>query len=256
MKRFRSGGKVYSEGWQPAAAQGASAAQGGVIAFRSGFSAIETTLGEAEEDPLYVLGKRLIDVVIAMAGLVLLAPLFLLIGMLVVCDSDGPVLHRRCVLSRQSYLGGAAGTFIAFKFRTMHREADAMLQRDPELLHHYRKSFKLRNDPRVTRLGAFLRRSSLDELPQLWNVLTGEMTLVGPRIISPPELERYGDDAALLLSVRPGLSGLWQVSGRQEVPPVERVRLDLWYVRNRSLRLDLGILLRTVGCVFSGRGAC
>lgn len=202
------------------------------------------------------MGKRLIDIVGALVGLVLLAPVFAALAALVVLDSGGPAFHRRRVLARQGYEGGEPQGFDAFKFRTMHQNADEILRRDPDLMRRYQKDFKLKDDPRVTRIGDRLRRTSLDELPQLWNVLKGQMTLVGPRMICPAELEKYGDNAAKLLSVKPGLTGLWQVSGRQHISYPERVRLDMWYIDNRSLTLDLEILVRTVGCVLTGRGAC
>jgi lipopolysaccharide/colanic/teichoic acid biosynthesis glycosyltransferase len=115
--------------------------------------------------------------------------------------------------------------------------------------------FKMKRDPRTTRIGGFLRKTSLDEVPQIINVLRGEMSLVGPRMISPPELARYGDQAGELLAVRPGLTGLWQVSGRSALEPGSRVRLDLEYVRTRSFWLDLKLLLLTVTAVAGGRGA-
>ena len=203
----------------------------------------------------FFVAKRLVDVLGSALGLVVLAPVLLLIAFLVRLDSRGSVFHRRRVLAQQEYAGGTLRVFDAFKFRTMIPNADALLHSDPDLMREYRKEFKLKNDPRVTRLGDFLRRSSLDELPQLLNVLRGQMTLVGPRMIVPAELENYGPDAAKLLSVKPGITGLWQVSGRTNITYRERVRLDMWYIEHRSLRLDLEILLRTIGCVVQRRGA-
>ncbi len=206
---------------------------------------------------LYRAAKRVLDVLVSLLALLLLWPLLLLIAALVRIDSPGPVLHRREVLARQRLATGDKNplTFFAFKFRTMVPDADRILQTDPALRQEYEKEFKLRRDPRVTRLGAFLRPFSLDEFPQLWNVLRGEMTLVGPRMISPPELARYGAHGGKLLSVKPGLTGLWQVSGRHCVTYEERVLLDVWYIEHRSFLLDLVILWRTVGCVFDRTGA-
>lgn len=204
---------------------------------------------------VYLAAKRGLDILGAVFGLLLLAPVFLALALLVRRDSPGPIFHRRRVLARQNYGGGIPEGFDAFKFRTMVADADARLERDGALRQAFEKDYKLRDDPRVTRFGATLRTTSLDELPQLWNVLRGQMSLVGPRMISPPELAMYGENAAALLSVRPGITGLWQVSGRQHISYRERVQLDMWYIENRSLRLDLEILLRTVESVLRRKGA-
>ena len=208
-----------------------------------------------EPPPAYFAVKRVMDIIISLLLLVLCAPLLFIAALLVRLSSPGPALFRRRVLARQCWNGGPLITFDAFKLRTMVDGAETLLAHDPALLKQYEKDWKLPADPRITRLGVWLRATSIDELPQLVNVLRGEMTLVGPRIITPPELERYGDGAALLLSVKPGLTGLWQVSGRQKVSYAERVRLDMRYVQTRTLRQDLGILVRTVGCVLGRRGA-
>jgi len=145
-----------------------------------------------------------------------------------------------------------------WKFRTMVRDAEAILRSDPELLSAYvRNGYKLdaSKDKRITPLGRILRKLSLDELPQLYNVLIGEMSLVGPRPVISKELDHYGDHREAFLSVKPGLTGWWQVSGRSDVPYPERVDLELYYVRNRSLWLDLKILLLTVPSVLKGKGA-
>ena len=204
----------------------------------------------------YRVAKRIVDIVGALAGLILLSPLIFAVILLIAIDSPGPIFHRRRVISRQNYREGAKPqTFDAFKFRTMVPNADQVLQNDPELMREYQKDFKLRNDPRVTRIGHKLRHTSIDEIPQLLNVLRGQMTLVGPRMISPPELAMYKSKAGRLLTVKPGLTGLWQVSGRQTVGYADRVRLDIWYIDHRSPRLDLEIMLRTIGSVLSRRGA-
>jgi lipopolysaccharide/colanic/teichoic acid biosynthesis glycosyltransferase len=203
----------------------------------------------------YLGAKRVLDLLGSFFGLLLLFPLFAVLALLIRRDSPGPVTHRRRVLGKQDYQGGDPETFDAFKFRTMIVDADEYLRRNPHLMNAFQKDFKLRDDPRVTRLGNKLRTTSLDELPQLINVLRGQMSLVGPRMISPPELEMYGEHAAKLLSVKPGMTGLWQVSGRQHISYQERVRLDMWYIENRSLLLDLQILLRTIKCVLQRQGA-
>ncbi len=192
--------------------------------------------------------KRVVDVLGSLALMMLLLPLLLLVGLFVFVSDGRPILfRRRCV--------GPRGEFDAFKFRTMRRDAEDVLQRDQRLRKTFEQNFKLKSDPRVTRLGAVLRKFSLDELPQLVNVLRGEMSLVGPRMITAPELEKYGDHQLLLLSVRPGITGYWQVHGRQEVSYEERVRMDVEYIRNWTLSADLKLLWLTPGRVIQGRGA-
>ncbi len=199
--------------------------------------------------PLEQLLKAVMDYTLAVAALIFLVPLFLLIALAIQLDSPGPVFYRRRVVG----LGGKL--FDAFKFRTMVTNADALLEQNPELKKAFEQNYKLREDPRVTRVGRFLRRWSLDELPQLFNVLRGEMSLVGPRMLTPEEISRYGRWALNLLTVKPGITGLWQVSGRADLPYSERVRLDLFYIRNYSLWLDLAILAQTIPAVLRKRGA-
>jgi lipopolysaccharide/colanic/teichoic acid biosynthesis glycosyltransferase len=167
------------------------------------------------------------------------------------------VFHRRRVLSWQPHYqyGTRPKTFDAFKFRTMIVHADEYLAKHPHLKEEFEKDYKLKEDPRVTPIGRHLRRLSLDELPQLVNVLRGQMSLVGPRMISPPELIMYGEYGKKLLAVKPGLTGLWQVSGRQNVSYGERVRLDMQYIDHRSLAMDIQILFKTIACVLKRRGA-
>ncbi len=199
------------------------------------------------------LAKRLLDV-----GLILLfSPIIIgvccLLALLVRLDSAGPIFYT------QNRIGHGRKPFQAWKFRTMVPDADAVLTKyletHPELKEEWLRDQKLRNDPRITRTGRFLRKTSLDELPQLWNVLRGEMSLVGPRPIVEAEIERYGANFALYTRVLPGLTGLWQVSGRNDTTYPERVALDSYYVRNWSVWLDLYILARTVWVVLAGKGA-
>lgn len=192
--------------------------------------------------------KRFLDLAGASALLVLLAPLIAACALLVKWQDGGRAFYRRRVV-------GPSGEFDAFKLRTMREDADAILARDPELLNEFAANSKLRHDPRITRIGALLRKFSLDELPQLWNVLRGEMSLVGPRMITPAELERYGDAGWIFHATKPGLTGFWQVQGRQEIPFEQRVQMDLFYVQNWSLGLDCKILLRTPLVVVRGVGA-
>lgn len=196
--------------------------------------------------------KRAFDAVAALALLVLLSPLMILVALLVKRDG-GPCLfgHTR--------VGVNGRKFRCLKFRSMAANADVLLQellaRDPAARAEWERDFKLRNDVRITRLGRFIRRTSIDELPQLWNVVRGDMSLVGPRPVVESELARYGDAAAYYLRVLPGITGLWQVSGRNETDYGTRVSLDVSYVRNWSFAGDIVILFRTVGVVLHGRGA-
>ncbi len=170
--------------------------------------------------------------------------------MIVKLDSPGPVFYRRQVLG----VGGR--TFGAFKFRTMYVNGNEILEQYPELKAELARTQKLKNDPRITRAGKFLRRTSLDELPQLLNVLLGQMSLVGPRMISPGEHDLYGRMKLNLLTVKPGLTGMWQVSGRSDLSYEERVRLDMYYIRNYSIWTDIQILFfQTLPAVTKGRGA-
>ncbi len=189
------------------------------------------------------------DLVGAGLLLALTAPVIVVAAAAVALTSRGPLLHRRRVVGR----GGAE--FDALKLRTMVADADRILAESPQLRAAFEVNFKLEQDPRVTPVGRFLRKWSIDELPQLWNVLRGEMSLVGPRMITRAELGKYGPQAARLTTVRPGLSGLWQVSGRQEIDYTDRVRLDLDYIDHWSLGRDLAIALRTPAAVLRARGA-
>lgn len=195
------------------------------------------------------LEKRLLDLTGALTLLVLLFPLLLVVAIIAYFDDGGPIIYRRRVV-------GPNGEFDAYKIRTMRKDADSILLRDPSLLAEYRRNFKLLNDPRVTRFGALLRKLSIDELPQLVNVVCGDMSLVGPRMITAPELSKYGIHKQLLLSCKPGLTGYWQVFGRQTVSYEERVRMDVHYLKNWSIRMDVALLLRTPLKVLKMEGAC
>lgn len=193
--------------------------------------------------------KSVFDLAITIPGLLLIAPLFIFLAILVKLDSPGPIFHRRRVLGQNGRV------FDAFKFRTMYVNGDEILARYPKLRRELDKNYKLKCDPRVTRVGTFLRKFSLDELPQLLNVLARDMSLIGPRIIAPEELSKYGQYGQTLLLVMPGLTGLWQVSGRSNTTYDERVALDVEYITNWSLWVDIKILLRTVPAVLKGDGA-
>lgn len=196
--------------------------------------------------------KRSIDIAIAGGLLVALSPFMLAVVGLIRAGGASPLFSH-------SRIGKHGRTFQCYKFRTMVMDADrvlnAHLANNLEAREEWSRDHKLRNDPRVTALGRFLRRTSLDELPQLINVLKGDMALVGPRPVVHEELEKYGDALREYLSVRPGVTGLWQVSGRNDTGYAQRVALDAWYVRNRSVLLDMRILVRTLAVPFGGRGA-
>ena len=195
---------------------------------------------------LYHIWKRSLDLVLAIFGLLVLIPLFLAIAICIKLNDGGSVLHFREVV------GLHGRRFYALKFRTMIPDADTYLAKHPDLMRKYQKNMKLDRDPRITPLGDFLRKTSMDELPQLFNVLIGQMSLVGPRIIHPSELPRYGEYAEKRLAVRPGITGLWQISGRQHISYEERVLLDMQYIDNRSFIGDLAILFKTVFILHTG----
>lgn len=197
--------------------------------------------------------SRGLDILIASLALLFFLPLFIVIAIAIKCTDPGPVFFRH----RRVGLGGK--TFGCWKFRSMVIDAEARLEQilcsDPEAAREWAEHQKLTNDPRVTALGNFLRRSSLDELPQLFNVLMGEMSIVGPRPIVENEAARYGQHFALYCLVRPGITGLWQISGRSDIRYFERVLLDVRYVSSRSMMRDLKIIVLTVPSVLAARGS-
>jgi len=210
--------------------------------------------GQAESSSLQEVRptKRALDIGLALVCGVLALPLLLAIVVLILLESPGGIFFA------QTRVGLGGRPFKLWKFRTMVRNAEERLAEylavHPEMREEWDRTQKLRNDPRVTRVGRILRKTSLDELPQMWNVLRGEMSLVGPRPIVFEEVSRYGDHFSLYARVRPGFTGLWQVSGRNDTSYSQRVALDSYYVRNWSLRLDFSILARTLPLVL-GRGA-
>ncbi|WP_320667112.1 sugar transferase [Prochlorococcus sp. MIT 1307] len=195
--------------------------------------------------------KRIGDVLFSLVALVITSPLFILLALLVKLSSAGPVFYI------QERVGRNYSRFGCIKFRTMFAESDDLLSnlldKSPELKKEFERDFKLREDPRITPIGKFLRRSSLDELPQLLNILRGQMSLVGPRPIVADEIPRYGDSMNKVLSVRPGLTGLWQVSGRNNLSYQRRVRLDLIYSTHRTILLDIRVIIRTFGVLLLPR---
>jgi UDP-galactose-lipid carrier transferase len=196
--------------------------------------------------------KAAFDQVCAILLLFLLAPLMVVLAVLIRADG-GPAFYRH------RRIGAGGRVFDCIKFRSMAVNADKVLRQviadDPTAAADWVTNQKLRDDPRVTTLGLFLRRSSLDELPQIFNVLRGEMSLVGPRPIVQTEVVRYGNDIEYYYAAKPGLTGLWQVSGRSDMPYASRVKLDVWYVANWTLWHDIAILFKTIPAVFLQRGA-
>jgi exopolysaccharide biosynthesis polyprenyl glycosylphosphotransferase len=205
------------------------------------------------EDPQMHGGSRLLkqvlDRAVALVALLVLSPVLAVLAGLVKLSSRGPVLYR------QERVGVHGERFQIWKFRTMRVGAEHEQSNLGHLNHTNGVLFKIRKDPRVTPTGRWIRRHSLDELPQFWNVLRGQMSLVGPRPPLPCEVEQYGDDARRRLLVKPGMTGLWQISGRAELPWEESVRLDLFYVENWSVMMDLMVLWKTLAAVLHGRGA-
>lgn len=191
--------------------------------------------------------KRSIDLAGASVLLVFSAPLICILALRIKLHDGGPVLFRRRVV-------GQRGEFDAFKLRTMRVDADEILRCDEVLRRQFEVNFKLKEDPRVTSIGTAIRRTGLDELPQLWNVLCGEMSLVGPRMITPIELAKYGDAAWIFAAMKPGLTGYWQISGDQQAGYDRRINMDVFYVENWSLLFDLKIIIKTPARVLRGSG--
>jgi len=197
----------------------------------------------------YHVVKRWFDFFAALVALIVLFPVFLVVSILVAMSSGFPVTFK------QKRVGYRGKPFYIYKFRTMVRNAEEILKARPELMEEYRKNFKIENDPRISKIGNILRKTSLDELPQFINVLKGDMSLVGPRPIVIPELEKYGEHQDMYMSMRPGCTGLWQCGGRSATTYEERVALDKEYFERAGLRFDLYIILKTIGAIFTGRGA-
>jgi lipopolysaccharide/colanic/teichoic acid biosynthesis glycosyltransferase len=193
--------------------------------------------------------KALVDYLIVIPVLLVTWPVFLILAIAVKLDSPGPIIHRRRVLGRDGRI------FDALKFRTMFVNGDEILACHPKLRAELDKNYKLKCDPRVTRVGKLMRKFSLDELPQLFNVVAQEMSLIGPRIITPDEVVKYGRWGRTLVTVMPGLTGLWQVSGRSDTSYDERVKLDMDYINSWSVWLDIKILFKTIPAVMKGDGA-
>jgi Undecaprenyl-phosphate galactose phosphotransferase WbaP len=196
--------------------------------------------------------KRTFDVLFSLTVLIVFSPLYLVLVLLIMSTSPGPVFYV------QERVGRNYRRFDCIKFRTMVEDADGMLaqmmERSPRLRQEFQANFKLRRDPRITWIGRFLRITSLDEFPQFWNVLKGDMSVVGPRPLVVEELPKYGKYMDRVLNARPGITGLWQVSGRNDIPYPRRVQIDVYYVNSRSFWMDLWIMVKTIGVVICPKG--
>jgi lipopolysaccharide/colanic/teichoic acid biosynthesis glycosyltransferase len=195
--------------------------------------------------------KRLFDIGFSLSVLVLGAPVYLILTFLIAITSPGPIFYV------QQRVGKNYQLFPCLKFRTMVCNAEEILDelfaKSPELQQEFEETYKLKQDPRITKIGKFLRLTSLDELPQFWNVLKGDMSVVGPRPLVPDELKYYGRYMAKVLTVKPGITGLWQVSGRNDLPYQRRIHLDVYYASYRTLVLDIFIISKTVGIILFPR---
>ncbi|CAA9421440.1 Undecaprenyl-phosphate galactosephosphotransferase [uncultured Microcoleus sp.] len=191
--------------------------------------------------------KRLFDILFSLSVLILFAPVYLLLAFLIALSSSGPIFYV------QERVGKNRKRFYCLKFRTMVENADDILleimENSPHLRQEFEDNFKLKQDPRITWIGRFLRMTSLDEFPQFWNVLKGDMSVVGPRPLVEEELPRYGRHINKILTIRPGITGLWQVSGRNDIPYPRRVQIDLYYANDKNLWMDMWILFKTIGVV-------
>ncbi|HAT13803.1 MAG TPA: galactosyl-1-phosphate transferase, partial [Microcoleaceae bacterium UBA11344] len=191
--------------------------------------------------------KRLFDILFSLSVLILFAPVYLLLALSIALSSPGPIFYV------QERVGKNRKMFYCLKFRTMVENADDVLleliEKSPDLRQEFEDNFKLKQDPRITWIGRFLRVTSLDEFPQFWNVLKGDMSVVGPRPLVEEELPRYGRYINKILTIRPGITGLWQVSGRNDIPYPRRVQIDLYYANDKNLWMDMWIVFKTIGVV-------
>lgn len=196
--------------------------------------------------------KRGIDIFLSIIGMIILSPIFCIIAIAIKLDSEGPVFYKH------KRIGKNGKTIYLYKFRSMYtdsKERLEMLLKNPDIKKEWEENFKLENDPRITKVGNFLRKTSLDELPQLLNILKGEMSIIGPRPVIDEELEKYGQNKNKFLSVTPGLTGWWACNGRSAITYEDRMRLELYYVDNQSLLLDIKCVLKTIVIVLKRQGA-
>lgn len=198
----------------------------------------------------YIVVKRFLDIFLSLIGLIILSPIFLIIAIIIKLDSKGPIffIHGR--------IGKNGKPFGIYKFRTMVNNAEDLIKTfTPEQKAEFERCYKLEKDPRITKIGSFLRKTSLDELPQILNILKGELSIIGPRPIVQAELEKYGDDKEKFLSVKPGLTGYWAANGRSDTSYEERIQMELYYVDNMSFWLDIKIFFKTILAVIKKEGA-
>lgn len=199
---------------------------------------------------VYNLVKRIFDIVMALFALLILLPVFIIIAILIKSDDGGPIFYKH------KRVGKNGKSIYVYKFRSMAVNADEIFSHfTEEQIKEFEKYYKLENDPRITRIGDFLRKTSLDELPQFLNILKGDMSFVGPRPVVSKELNKFGDSQDLLLSIRPGLTGWWACSGRSDTSYEQRVDLEIYYVNNYCAKLDFLCLVKTIGAVVEGKGA-
>ena len=218
---------------------------------------IETTSLRTQSDvktkiskKVYIKIKRVIDVILASVALILLSPLFAIIAIAIKIDSKGPVFfaHKRI---------GKNGKIIKlYKFRSMVINAEELIKSfTPEQMREYKENYKLTNDPRITKVGKFLRKTSLDELPQLINIINGDLSIIGPRPVVADELEKYGENKDKFLSVTPGLTGYWAANGRSNTTYEQRMEMELYYIDNLSLKMDIKVFFKTILSVLKKEGA-
>lgn len=206
---------------------------------------------EFKDSPVYLAVKRFLDIILALPAIILLSPLMGLISFVIILSSEGPAIYK------QKRIGKNGNIFTIYKFRTMVDGAEQLAKHlPPDLIEFYKINRKIQNDPRITKFGSLLRKTSLDELPQLLNVLAGDMSLVGPRPMMPDEIQMYGSNFEHYITVKPGLTGLWQIKCRSMTTMQDRALLDREYIKRKNFRFDLIILIKTVGVVFSKKGAC
>ena len=199
---------------------------------------------------IYKVLKRIADIIGGIIGLILLSPVFLILAICIKIDSKGPVIfaHKR--------IGKKGKEFNMYKFRSMYENAEEMIENfNEEQKREWQENFKLENDPRITKVGKFLRKTSLDELPQIVNIIKGDLSIIGPRPVIGEELEKYGKNKEKFLSITPGLTGYWQANGRSNTTYEERMQMELYYIDNQSLRLDIKVFFKTIVSVIKKEGA-
>lgn len=214
------------------------------------FDTAKVTSKYVANKPVYDFVKRFADIICSAIAIILLSPFFIIISIAIKATSKGPVIF---VHNRVGKNGKKIGIY---KFRSMVMNAEELIEKfTPEQKEEFKKNFKLENDPRITKIGKFLRKTSLDELPQLFNILKGDLSIVGPRPIMEVETKIYGKYKDMLLSVKPGLTGFWAANGRSDTSYKRRRAMEIYYVKNRSLLFDIKIIFKTVISVFKGDGA-